>query len=139
MIQMPTAREVFPPGTPREVCVDFNRRRKSVPTAMELLRRHGGRLTEADVTGLSAQRIADAARAAGVKIPGGDETRTMVRAELRKLAGLPPQPGDNAPAESVPARATATAVPATALTAAHLDSLLALGLPVVLVPTRAAA
>ncbi|MFG3429390.1 hypothetical protein [Streptomyces californicus] len=137
--------------------MDFNRRRKSVPTAMELLRRHGGRLTEADVTGLSAQSIADAARAAGVKIPGGDETRTMVRAELRKLAGLPPQPGDNTPAESVPARPTATTVPArptattvparptattvpaTALTAAHLDSLLALGLPVVLVPTRAAA
>ncbi|MFJ1662531.1 hypothetical protein [Streptomyces anthocyanicus] len=119
--------------------MDFNRRRKSVPTAMELLRRHGGRLTEADVTGLSAQRIADAARAAGVKIPGGDETRTMVRAELRKLAGLPPQPGDNTPAEAVPARATATALPATALTAAHLDSLLALGFPVVLVPTRAAA
>ncbi|WP_274036321.1 hypothetical protein [Streptomyces sp. MMBL 11-1] len=136
---MPTAREVFPPGTPADVCVDFNRRRKSVPTAMELFRLHGGRLTESDIARLSDRRIAEAARSAGVKVPGGDETRNMIRAELRKLAGLPPQPGDIAPAEVVPAQATVTSLPATALTAAHLDALLTLGLPVVLVPTRSRA
>lgn len=139
MITMPTARDVFPAGTPKSVCEDFNRHRKSVPTAMELFRQHGGLLTEAAITGLGEQQMADAALRAGVKVPGGDETRNLIRAELRKLAGLPPRPDSLTPAaEPAPAPVKATARPAGPLTPEQLDALLGLGLPVILVPARAA-
>ncbi|MEV6421641.1 hypothetical protein [Streptomyces sp. NPDC051662] len=139
MITMPTARDVFPAGTPKSVCEDFNRHRKSVPTAMELFRQHGGRLAEADILGLSDKQMADAALSAGVKVPGGNETRNLIRAELRNLAGLPPRPDSLAPATApAPTPVNAIARPAGTLTPEQLDALLGLGLPVILVPARAA-
>ncbi|GLF98058.1 hypothetical protein [Streptomyces yaizuensis] len=133
MITMPTAREVFPPGTPKPVCEDFNRRRKSFITAMELFREHGGNLTEADVVALTDTEMAHAAQCAGVKVPGGTETRRLIRAELRKLADLPPQP-DPLSHAAAPVRTN----PAATLAPEQLTGLLALGIPVLLVPVRAA-
>jgi hypothetical protein len=136
MLTMPTAREVFPSGTPKSVCEDFNRRRKSFIIAMELFRQHGGRITEANVQNISDEEMAAAALRAGVKVPGGPETRSLIRAELRKLGDLPPQ--TDHPAASATAATIQGASIVGALDAEQLRSLLGLGVPVVLVPVQAA-
>ncbi|MER0476873.1 hypothetical protein ABR737_00635 [Streptomyces sp. Edi2] len=127
---MPTARDVFPPGTPGSVCEDWNRRRKARIIAMDLFRQRRGQVTEAYVRKITDARMDETARSAGVNEPGGTETRSLVRAELRILGGLPPQPEDVQP--------TTIAHLPSALDLNQLTALLSLGTPVVLVPVQVA-
>ncbi|MGW1870959.1 hypothetical protein ACWCPS_36140 [Streptomyces mauvecolor] len=74
---LPTARHHFPPGTDRATCVDYNRALKAVRIAEAALQLgFGPYATDA--------QLDDAADAADVNRPSGDETRDAARSCLQR-------------------------------------------------------
>ncbi|MFI1765305.1 hypothetical protein ACH41H_25045 [Streptomyces sp. NPDC020800] len=137
LLSMPTARDVFPSGTPGRICEDYNRRRKAQIIAMVLFRQLNGAVTEASIARITDERMDWAARSAEEKVPGSELTRSMIRAELRQLGGLPPVPFHQAGEQA--AAATAPAGQLGSLLDPHqLSEILRLGLPVLVVPVPAA-
>jgi phosphosulfolactate phosphohydrolase-like enzyme len=72
---IPTAKHHFPPGTPAAVCIDHNRACKVARIVTAALAAG----YDADLTDTEIDLMADAA---GVRRPGGDDTREAVRAGL---------------------------------------------------------
>ncbi|MFK0047817.1 hypothetical protein ACIQU4_27780 [Streptomyces sp. NPDC090741] len=134
---MPTARDVFPSGTPGHICEDYNRRRKAQIIAMVLFRQFKGVLTEASIARITDERMEWAARSAKEKVPGSELTRSMIRDELRRLGGLPPAPNDQA-GEKAAATTAPAGQPSSPLDPHQLSEILRLGLPVLVVPVPAA-
>ncbi|MFF8786766.1 hypothetical protein [Streptomyces sp. NPDC015125] len=132
MTTMPTARDIFPSGTPGYRCEDYNRRRKSFIIATELFREHGGRISEGEIQNMRHVQMDLAAESAGEHVPGGPETRNMIREELRRLGGLPAKTDQRLHAEG-----GAIAHPSSGLDLDQITALLSRGTPVVLVPVRA--
>ncbi|MFE6273930.1 hypothetical protein ACFVQ9_34655 [Streptomyces goshikiensis] len=134
---IPTARDVFPSGTPGHICEGYNRRRKSRIIAMVLFRQLNGPVTEESIARITDERMDRAARSANEKVPGSELTRSMIRAELRRLGGLPPVPlhqaGEKAAAAAAPARQLGSLIDPH-----QLSEILRLGLPVLVVPVPAA-
>lgn len=72
---IPTARHLFPAGTSTETCVFHNRACKVARITAQAVAMH----YDADLTDDEMDLVADAA---GVRRPGGEETRQAVRAAL---------------------------------------------------------
>lgn len=74
---IPTARHLFPAGTPGEVCIAHNRSCKVACIVAKALEMG----YDAELTDDEIDLVADAA---GVRRPGGQETRDAVRAGLQE-------------------------------------------------------
>lgn len=88
MTVLPTAREVYPKGTPGPVCIAYNRLVKSQAMAMALYAEFGAQATPAMIDRLTEADFQRAARTAEVHAPNSDETRAQVRLLLKVFVAL---------------------------------------------------
>ncbi|MFF2571134.1 hypothetical protein [Streptomyces sp. NPDC058084] len=88
MTALDTARDVYPKGTPRPVCIAHNRLRKAIRIAMALYVEFGPQATPAMIERLTEADFERAARREGVNSPNSDETRDQVRLLLKVFVAL---------------------------------------------------
>lgn len=116
MTALRTARDVYPQGTSREVCIAHNRLLKAIEMAMALYVEFGDQATSAMIERLTTGDFVRAARTAGVNPPNSDDTREQVRLLLKVFVAL----ATGAPAEGAVLKAILTGpgrVPETGLIA----------------------
>ncbi|MCF1592445.1 hypothetical protein [Streptomyces muensis] len=88
MTALRTARDVYPKGTSRQVCIAHNRLIKAIEMAMALYVEFGDQATPAMIERLTAEDFTRAARTAGVNPPNSDDTRDQVRLLLKVFVAL---------------------------------------------------
>ncbi|MFE1786237.1 hypothetical protein ACFW9F_27600, partial [Streptomyces sp. NPDC059506] len=87
---LPTARHVYPVGTPGATCIRHNRLRKATAVAFALYAEFGDDLNPRLIDRITDTDMAAAAQRAGVNAPASDDTRTMVKDLLHTYATTGP-------------------------------------------------
>ncbi|MDX3165946.1 hypothetical protein PV516_19350 [Streptomyces scabiei] len=88
MTALRTARDVYPKGTSRTVCIGHNRLVKSIEMAMALYTEFGPQATPAMIERLTDDDFTRAARTGGVNAPNSEDTRDQVRLLLKVFVAI---------------------------------------------------